>query len=243
MTATVARLTAHSLLGRRRTLVLLVLPSLLLALSVTVRAFAGVGEAAGIGLLGGFALGTIVPLLALIAGTGAIGPEIDDGSVVYLLAKPLRRSMIVLAKLAVSVGVVTAVAAVPTLVAGLILWGTADGVAVAYGTGALVAGVAYCAVFLLLAVMTRSAVVVGLLYALVWESLIGGFVPGAQVLSIQQWALAVTEWILGADAQHLGVSAAVTVGTAVPCLVAVTVGAAVYAGHRLRALRVSSSDS
>ena len=41
-----------------------------------------------------------MPLLGLIAGTGAIGPEIDEGSIVYLLAKPLNRYSIVVTKLA-----------------------------------------------------------------------------------------------------------------------------------------------
>ena len=243
MNATVAHLTARSLLGRRRAAVLLVLPAILLLLCAAVRALAGVNPAVSVGLLGGFALGTVVPLLALIAGTGAIGPEIDDGSVVYLLAKPLRRSTIVNSKLAVSVAVVTAVAAVPTLLAGFVLSGATDGLAVAYGIGALVAGIAYCALFLLLAVLTRNAVVVGLLYALIWESLIGGFVPGAQVLSVQQWALAITERMLGASAQSLGVTSAVSFAIAVALLLAVTVGATVYAGHRLRALRITSGDS
>ena len=47
-----------------------------------------------------------MPLLSLIAGTGSIGPEIDDGSIVYLLAKPLNRYSIVVTKLAVAIGVV-----------------------------------------------------------------------------------------------------------------------------------------
>jgi ABC-2 type transport system permease protein len=243
MNSTVAQLTARSLLGRRRAAMLLVLPLILLLLSATVRALAGADTGVTVGLLGGFALGTIVPLLALIAGTGAIGPEIDDGSVVYLLAKPLRRSTIVHSKLAVSVAIVTAVAAVPTLLAGLVLSGTTEGLAVVYGVGALVAGIVYCALYLLLAVLTRNAVVVGLLYALIWESLIGGFVPGAQVLSIQQWALAITERMLGAEAESLGVSAAVSFGAAVPLLLIVTVGTTLYAGHRLRALRVTSGES
>ncbi len=38
--------------------------------------------------------------------------------------------------------------------------------------------------------LSRNAVVIGLLYALIWESLVGTFVPGAQTLSVQQWALA-----------------------------------------------------
>lgn len=243
MNATVAQLTARSLLGRRRALLLLALPAILLLLAGMIRAFAGEDPGTTVGLLGGFALGTVVPLLALIAGTGAIGPEIDDGSVVYLLAKPLRRATIVHSKLAVSVAVVTAVAAIPTLLAGLVLSGMADGLAVAYGVGAFAAGIAYCAVFLLLAVLTRNAVVVGLLYALIWESLIGGFVPGAQVLSIRQWALAVTQRMIGAEAEALGVTAAVSFGTGLVLLMLVAAGATFYAGQRLRTLRLTTGET
>ena len=86
----------------------------------------------------------------------------------------------------------------------------ADRLAVAYAVGALVAGVAYCALFLLLAVLTRNAVVVGLVYALVWEAAVGNSVPGAQALSIQQWSLAVTRAVVGADrADELELTAAV----------------------------------
>ena len=94
------------------------------------------------------------------------------------------------------------------LAAGLVLTGTSDNLAVGYAVGALVAGIAYGTFFLLLAVLTRHAVVVGLLYALIWETLIGSYVPGAQTLSIQQWSLAITEKIVGSDAEaarhHVG---------------------------------------
>ena len=142
-----------------------------------------------------------MPLLGLIAGTGAIGPEIDDGSIVYLLAKPLSRLSIVLTKVVVAVAVITVFGAVTVLLAGLVLSGTSDNLAVGYAVGALVAGIAYGTLFLLLAVVTRHAVVVGLLYALIWETLVGSFVPGAQTLSIQQWALAITEKVVGSDAR------------------------------------------
>ncbi len=238
--AVIARLTARSLLGRRRALLLLLLPVVLLALSTLARALAGPDEQLVVTLLGGFALGTLVPLLGLIAGTGAIGPEIDDGSIVYLLTKPLNRHAIVVTKLAIAVAVVTVLGAVPTFVAGLVLTGTAESLAVGYAVGAAVAGVAYCALFLLLAVVTRNAVVIGLLYALVWESLIGQFVPGAQALSVQQWALSITERIVGAPAEQLGATSAVGLGTAVPLLLIVTVGATWYAGRRLRTIRLTS---
>jgi ABC-2 type transport system permease protein len=237
---TVARLTSRSLLGRRRALLLLLLPAVLLSLSAMARGLAGADQQLAVTLLGGFALGTLVPLLGLIAGTGAIGPEIDDGSIVYLLTKPLNRHSIVVTKFAVAVAVVTALGALPTFAAGLVLTGTNSDLALGYAVGAAVAGIAYCALFLLLAVVTRNAVVIGLLYALVWESLIGQFVPGAQTLSIQQWALAITERIVGAPAEQLGATSAVGVGTAVVLLVLVTAGATWYAGRQLRTIRLTS---
>ena len=242
MNATVAQLTARSLLGRRRALLLLMLPAVLLALCGAVRLLAGPDPTVSVALLGGFALGTVVPLLGLIAGAGAIGPEIDDGSIVYLMSKPLSRHSIVLSKLAVAVAVVTVAAAVPTLLAGVVLSGTAGGLAAGYALGAGVAGLAYCALFVLLAILTRNAVVVGLIYVLIWESLVGSFVPGAQVLSIQQWALAVTEKVLGSSAATLGVSSAVSFATGVVLLAVVVAGCTWFAGSRLRTLRLTGSE-
>jgi ABC-2 type transport system permease protein len=100
MNLTIAQFTYHALLGRRRMLLLLILPALLLAIAVIVRWAAGPDPTVSANLLQAFALGTIVPLLGLLAGTGAIGTEIDDGSIVYLLAKPVNRMTIVLTKLA-----------------------------------------------------------------------------------------------------------------------------------------------
>jgi ABC-2 type transport system permease protein len=242
MNATVARLTTRSLLGRRRALLLLALPAVLLLLAVASRVIGGQDDGLTVGLLGGFAVATLVPLLGLIAGTGAIGPEIDDGSIVYLLAKPLSRFSIATTKVAVAVAVVTVFAAVPTLLAGFILSGTSDRLAVAYGVGALIAGTGYAALFLLLAVLTRHAVVVGLLYALIWESLVGSFVPGAQALSVQQWALAITKSLLGDRAASLNVTSAVGLGAAIPLLLVLVVGSTWYAGWRLRTLRLTSDE-
>ena len=98
----------------------------------------------------------------------------------------------------------------------------ADRLALGYAVGALVAGIAYCALFLLLAVVTRHAVVVGLLYALIWESLVGNFVPGAQALSIQQWSLVFTEKVVGTSrSAELDIDPAVGLGAAIPLLLVV----------------------
>jgi ABC-2 type transport system permease protein len=239
MNATVAQLTARSLLGRRRTIVLMLLPLALLALAVLVRALAGTEKTTAGGLLGGFGIAIMMPLLGLIAGTGSIGPEIDEGSIVYLLAKPLNRYSIVVTKLAVAVGVIVTFGVVPIAIAGLIMTGSLGGLTAAYTVGALAAGLAYAAVFLCLAVITRNAVVVGLIYALIWESLIGGIVPGAQALSIQQWSLAVAEQTYGSIAATLGLDSAVDFGTGLVLLLVVMVAATVYAGRRLQTLRLN----
>ena len=242
MNATVAQLTARSLLGRRRAYLLLALSLILLVLSALVRGLAGQDTDITVGILGGFALATIVPLLGLIAGTGSIGPEIDDGSIVYLLSKPLSRFSIVLTKAVVAVVVITVFGSVSVLAAGLVLSGTSDNLAIGYAVGALVAGIAYGTFFLLLAVLTRHAVVVGLLYALVWETLVGSYVPGAQTLSIQQWALAITEKVVGEGAEPLGVTSAVGLAAAIPLLLVVIAGSTWYAGWRLRTLRLTSDE-
>jgi ABC-2 type transport system permease protein len=245
---TVMQLTARSLLGRRRALLLLALPVLLLGLCVLARVLAGFDEGLSesldsgfaTNLLGAFGIAVVMPLLGLIAGTGSIGPEIDEGSIVYLLAKPLNRYQIVVSKLVVAIAVLVVFGVLPVAVAGLVLTGSPGGITTAYAVGALVAGVAYAALFLLLAVVTRNAVVIGLVYALVWESLLGGLAPGAQTLSVQQWALAVVERLLGDDATSLGVESAVSLTTGVVLLLVVAVGGTAYAGRRLQTLRLTS---
>ncbi|MFF9568442.1 ABC transporter permease [Streptomyces sp. NPDC014685] len=235
---TVARLTYRALLGRRRAAILFVLPALLLVIAGAVRMFAGADDQIASDVLGGFAIATMVPLIGVIAGTGAIGPEIDDGSIVYLLAKPVKRPTIICTKLIVSIAVTMVFSAVPTLIAGVILNGNGQQIAVAYTIAALVASIAYSALFLLLGTVSRHAVVFGLVYALVWETLFGSLVPGARTLSVQQWSLAVAEKAGGSDV----ITSDVGLATGTVLLVAVTVVATWYAGQKLRTLKLAGEE-
>jgi ABC-2 type transport system permease protein len=235
---TVARLTYRGLLGRRRALVLCLLPALLLVLSAVVRLMSGADDTTAHDVLGGFALATMVPLIGVIAGTGATGPETDDGSIIYLLAKPVKRPTIIVTKLVVAIGVAVVFSAVPTVVAGFVLNGNGQNLALAYGVAAAVASVTYSAIFVLLGVITRHAVVVGLVYALVWESLIGNLVPGARVLSVQQWALALASKVAGEG----WVSSDVALPAALILLIGITAAATWYAGQRLRSLTLVGDE-
>lgn len=235
---TVARLTYRALLGRRRALILFALPALLLVIAAAVRAFNGADDQIAADVLGGFALATMVPLIGVIAGTGAIGPEIDDGSIVYLLSKPVKRPSIIFTKLIVAIAVTMVFSAVPTFIAGMILNGNGQQVAVAYTVAALVASIAYSALFLLLGTVSRHAVVIGLVYALVWEALFGSLISGAKTLSVQQWALAVAQKVSGEGL----VTSDVGLTTAVLLLIGVTVLATWYAGQKLRTLKLAGEE-
>ncbi|MFG3254087.1 ABC transporter permease subunit [Streptomyces sp. NPDC048172] len=236
---TVARLTYRALLGRRRALILCALPVLLLVVAAAVRAMVGADDEVTTQLLGGFALATMVPLVGVIAGTGAIGPEIDDGSVVYLLSKPVKRPSIIVTKLVVATGVTAVFTAVPVLVAGFILNGNSQQIAVAYALAAAVASVAYSALFLLLGTVSRHAVVIGLIYSLIWEALFGSLVEGAKTLSVQQWALALGEKVAGDGAD---ITSSVGLPVALVLLVVVTVGGTWLAGQKLRTLTLAGEE-
>ncbi|HEU5027282.1 MAG TPA: ABC transporter permease [Spirillospora sp.] len=238
MNATIAMITFRAMLGRRRALLLLALPALLVVLAVVLRWTGNNDLDISANVLQKFGLATLLPLLALIAGTGVIGPEIDDGQIMYVLTKPIPRQVIVLTKLAVAMVLVAAFSVVPTLLAGLLLTGTTAQLVPAFTVGVLVGGVAYSAVFVALAVLSRNAVTIGLLYALVWETLLGSFAPGAKSASIQQWALSVTDALTPASP----VSSSVDLGVAIPLLIAVTVGAAFLAAFRLRSLTIASAE-
>ncbi|MEV0850103.1 ABC transporter permease [Streptomyces sp. NPDC049954] len=235
---TVARLTYRALLGRRRALILFALPLLLLVIAVAARLFSGADDQSAVEVLGNFGLATMVPIIGVIAGTGAIGPEIDDGSVLYLLAKPVKRPTIILTKLIVAIAVTMAFSAIPTLIAGFVLNGNGQQIAVAYTVAALVASIAYAAIFLLLGTVTRHAVVFGLVYALVWEALFGSLVPGARTLSVQQWSLSLAERIAGGDL----ISSDVGLPLSVVLLAAVTGLATWYAGQKLRTLKLAAGE-
>ncbi|SDT35914.1 ABC-2 type transport system permease protein [Friedmanniella luteola] len=234
---TVAWLGLRSLFGRRRGVLLVVLPVVLLALAVLVRVLVD-GSAGAPDLLHQLGLVVVVPLVALIATTGVLSSEIDDGSVVYLLAKPLSRLTIVVSKLLVASGCVLVFAAAPLLVAGLVLRPDAPRLALGFAVGGLAGGLTYCALFALASVLTRHAVVVGLVYVLIWEGLLGGLLDGIRWLSVTWWSAAITDEITGGPALVEKMS----LTYAVAATVVVVLGASWLASHRLRGYNYTADE-
>jgi ABC-2 type transport system permease protein len=199
ISVTIVRLGVRSIFGRWRGILLVVLPLVLLGISLLVRGLVGDDLDAAEGTLYGLGLVVIVPLLALLAMSGLLAPEIDDGSISYLLAKPISRHTIVASKLVVAVSCVFVFGALPMLAAGLVLRSGSPSFAVGFALASLVGGTAYCAIFALLSVMTRHAVVIGLIYLLVWEGLLGGLLDGIRWLSVTRWSAELVDQVAGLE--------------------------------------------
>jgi ABC-2 type transport system permease protein len=237
MMSTITWITARGLFGRRRFLLLLPLPLVLLALAVLCRSLGVDPRQWGPPVLVGLGLAVVLPVVALIIGTGVLGAEIDDGTVVHILTKPLPRWQIVLPKLAVAAGVTAVTVAVPLYVAGVLADSVRLGLALALA-GALGA-LAYSALFLALSLVTRRPVLLGLVYVLIWEGLLGNFVSGTKVLSIQQYVIALADRL--APTGLLETSVSVPVASVMTALV--SVGFTVLAIDRLRSFSVAGETS
>src|SRR5216684_1966558 len=242
---TVAWITMRATLSRKRAL-LFALPAVILILfTVALRLSRPPMRPWPSHVLGTFGFSVLLPLTALIIGTSVLGAEIDDGSIIHLLATPVRRSSVVLTKFAVATGLTVLFAAVPELIAALIAGGgsahTAAGeaaglvsistskLAIGLFVGALACSVIYNAVFVMVSVATTRAIAVGLLYVLVWEVLLSNFVSGVRLLSVSHYGLGIANGFVNDPDLQAGLN----VPTSIAMGAIVTVLALALAGNLL----------
>ncbi|MGZ6299263.1 MAG: ABC transporter permease subunit [Candidatus Limnocylindria bacterium] len=240
----IARITLRQLLSRRRTLLLLLLGGVLV-LAAGIFRLAG-EEARALrftsGLLGTLGIGTLMPLVALIFGTGAIGAEIEDGTAIFLLAKPISRGMVVLTKLAVAAVCSAALTCGPMLLAGLIAaGGLGEGLVVGMVAGAAIGSVLYCAIFVAVSLVTGRALVFGLAYVLIWEGLLAGLFAGTRTFSVRQLTLAFADAIGGIPQDVFKAQLSLT--SAIVVAIALVVLSTLIAIRRLSAFEISGEGA
>ena len=241
---TIAALTARNLLGRRRSLLLALLALLPVAIAILVQLSgrAGTGRLeVSTAIMDRLIVATILPIIALVFGTAALGAELEDGTAVFLLVKPIDRWRIVVAKLIVAVGLSVALVAPASFVAGAILAPGGTGLAGAVGAavGTTVGAAVYSTVFFALSLVTGRALAIGLVYILVWEGVLAGLLEGIRTLSIRQYTLAISAAIA-----HPGVTdpALLDARTALALAAIAVIGATVIAVRRLAAFEIGQGD-
>lgn len=148
-------------------------------------------------------VGTLLPLTALIFGVAAFGGEAEDGTLVYLLVKPVARWRLVLSKY-VATGLATVAVIVPAVIGPSLLIRderlTPD-VTQALLAGAAVGGLLYAAIFLTIGLWTKRAFTLGLAYVVLFEGVLSrSGADGVKALSIREYAVSIARSIGDAGA-------------------------------------------
>ncbi|HUQ79053.1 MAG TPA: ABC transporter permease subunit [Patescibacteria group bacterium] len=186
----IASVTARSLLGRRRTILMLLLAGAPVVLGLLVQLGNGPRPRALVPSLEGLLITSVLPLVALVFGTAALGSELDDGTAVHVLTKPIPRWSIVVPKLAVAGGLTAVLLFPSTILAGVLIGGTAPlqlWITFAFAVAVLIGSFVYSAIFVALSAATSRGLVIGLGYSLLWEGLLSGALPGTQIVSVREY--------------------------------------------------------
>ncbi|MEW5992737.1 MAG: ABC transporter permease [Chloroflexota bacterium] len=235
----IAMVTLRAMLGRRRTLLMLLLAAIPIVVGLLIRANGRPGPVDVGAVLDGIVIRVVLPLVALVFGTAALGSELEDGTAVHILTKPIRRSTIVLAKVAVA-GSLTAAMLVPsTLLAGVLIARPGSDpipATTAIAVGVLVGSLLYAAIFVTLSIVTSRGLLLGLGYALIWEGILAGLLPGSQVFSVREYVRGIAETLEPSSIESIVGSSAIAY--AAIALVATSV----IASLRLAVYEVRGSD-
>jgi ABC-2 type transport system permease protein len=137
----------------------------------------------------------VLPVVALVLGAGSLGDERRDGTLSFLLLRPLPRTVVSGAKLfsawLATTGIVGTSAGLGAAVVGVRAgdWAFVGPVLL----GVAVAALAYCAAFMLLGYFSARAVLIGLVYVFIWENGISAASPSLANVSL--WRIGVSAYV------------------------------------------------
>jgi ABC-2 type transport system permease protein len=235
----ITAVTLRGLLGRRRTVLLVLLVGLPVLVALLLRV---AGSDVNVErILDPMIVRTILPLVALVFGTAALGSELEDGTAVYLIIKPIPRWRIIGAKMLVAAGLTVALVMPATVATGILVAGFGPGsmaTTFAYALAASAGGAAYACAFVALSAFTGRALIIGLAYTLIWEGILAGLLEGTRFLSIRQATLGIAagldETPFGATPLELPLSVAI--------IAVVIVGSFVLGSLRLARFEIRGGD-
>lgn len=181
---------------------------------------------------------TILPLATVILATNALGNEIEDRTMVYLVLKPVRRSRIVLEKFAAVVQSTWLALVVGMVIAWImaIRGGVIDNIDIlaAIVLALLVGVLTYAALFMALSLIISRALIAGIIYVLIWESLLARLIPGARLLSVQHYVQSIYSRLLADPA--IQISNAMQLYSAFLAVIGLILFSLIFSTLRLKAM-------
>jgi ABC-2 type transport system permease protein len=183
---------------------------------------------------------TLLPLAVLVLATGALGHEVEDRTLHYLTLQPISRLRIVLEKLLASVVVSSALLTLGIVLTYFIVMrgdaGESFRLLWAMVGASLIAALAYSSIFMLVSLLVSRPLLVALVYALLWESLLGRFVPGLRYVSIRHFVASL--YVDLAQEPGISVPHATGMSAAIATLVIASAIALALATWRLRTMNL-----
>jgi len=205
----IVRVTLLQLIGRRRSIGLLVLsafPAIILLLVGLNSTDRETEEFFRTGLLA-IVLGVTVPIISIILGSGSLGDERSAKTLSYLALRPIRREVIAAAKLLAAWLASFLVAGAGALLTAIVLGYTVGSwnemVAILVATAVTALG--FVAATQLLGYITDRAVLIALAYLLIWEGIVTS--AASQVATTSIWRMGVSAYAGIVAGDHWGSNA------------------------------------
>ncbi len=186
--ATIYTLMLRSVTGRGRLIALGGLAAVAVGLAVVLRTAETTTRAdeRAVELINALGLSIVVPIGALVVASATLGQLREDATLVYVWLRPVGRGRIVALAWAAAFTVTLGLVALPLVVAALAAGG-GTGVALATGVAAVLGLAAYCAIFTVLGMRLRNALLWGLLYILLWEGVLAALGRGVNNLALRNY--------------------------------------------------------
>ncbi len=184
----IVRVTLRQLLGGKRLIVLGLLgaiPAVVVWLATANRVSSNVLETYNESAIPTLFL-IVVPITSIVLGSASLGDERRDGTLSFLVVRPIPRSAIAAAKLAAAAlaAVIVSVLSGALASAAVSIRASDWSTLVPTLVGLAIAAGCYAAVFLVLGHLTSRAVLMGLVYLFLWETGISFAAPSLANVSL-----------------------------------------------------------
>ena len=233
----VYRLTLRQLSGRWRLLIIAVVaafPVIVTLLMLRSSGAPSIDEFESV-ILGALLAGSAAPLVVLAIAGAAFGNEVDDRTLANLTLSPVARWRIALPKVLAAVTIAGPFMALSAFLTGYIAFLGDPTAALAITVSAIVGVALYSAAFVWLGLVATQAIGIGLLYIVLWEGFLSGFVSGVRLLSIRHHAIALMQ---GLDERRFAAQDYLGLGPTVAVAVLLFAGFVLLTARRLRRMDV-----